>query len=73
MSVVTHPVHQMEFLQEGAKTKDTKPGVPQIKVIPGYEGAIYQVVVVVENFLLLPINGKEGLVVELVSRQRLAL
>src|SRR5439155_7763147 len=70
-SVVAHPVHQVEFRQEGAKTKDTKPGVPKVKVVPGNKGAIHQIVVVVENPLLLLINGKEGLVVEVIGLQRL--
>ena len=57
----------MEFREKGAEPKDAKPGIPKIKVIPGDKGAVYEVVVIVEDQLLLRINRPEGLFVEVIS------
>ena len=71
LGVITHAVHEMELREESPEPKDTKPGIPQVEVIPGDEGAVYQVIVIVEDELLLGIDRPQSLFVKAVRLQRL--
>ena len=57
----------MEFRQKGADAKNTEPGIPKIEVVPGDKGTINKIVVVVEDFLLLPVHSKESFVIEVIG------